>query len=238
MEQQQQATKHWSKPMTLKLQEYAFKSMGNSYINSLDASYYSALAFKISLATSILAGLVTIGFGGILYFVQNKDNQAKVALYWISTIASLLLNIGVMILNAYLSAKNPVSKVAISSINAAKFGSLYRQIVGEFVKDPNDREDAINLHSHVLSRFNELESEKPFMRDESKLQWEQYTREVTNHPQSFSSVVQLPDEFYDPNTNTEGIRGFDFKLQHDDTDSLLQKDTNKIDTVKQLFRNF
>lgn len=228
---------HWSKPMTLRLQEYAFKSAGNSFINSIDAGYYCNLAFRISLATSVLSGLVTIGFGGILYFVQNKDNHAKVVLYWISTILSLLLNIAVMILNAYLSAKNPVSKVAISSVNAAKFGSLYRQIIGEFVKDPNDREDALTLHNHVLTRFNELESEKPFMRDESKALWEEYTKEVSNHPQSYSSIIKLPDEFI----NEDNTRDFNFKSNkndYNDGDLLLSKDQPKTELIKQIFTNF
>lgn len=239
----QNVIKHWSRKIALLLQEYAFKSMGNSYINLLDASYYNTLNFKVTLAIGILSGLVTIGFGGILYFVQNKDDQAKIVLYWICTIMSLLLNVVVMILTVYITTKNPVSKVANCAVSASKYGSLYRQIIGEFMKDPSDREDALSLHGHVLTRFNELESEKPFLRDESKEKWEEYTKEIIEHPQNYSAVIKLPEEFSDEHPNN--TREFSFRPQinkndgeYNDSDILLSKEPTKFDAVKQLFVNF
>jgi hypothetical protein len=221
--------------------------MGYSTINSSDASYYNNLNFKVNLLIGIFTGLVTVGFGGILYFVQHEENKTKIVLYWISTIMSLILNVCIMILTVYSTIKNPVSKITTCSVNAAKFGSLYRQIIGEFAKDPNDREDALTLHEHVLLRFNELESEKPFLRDESKALWDSYTKEISNHPQNYSAVIKLPEEFVNDldNMNNANTRDFNFKSSvnktgedYNDSDILLVNDSANIDKLKQIFANW
>lgn len=235
--------KHWTIDITKRFQEYAFQAMGNSFINGADANYYNSINGIITVWRGVLLAISTIGMAGIIYFVQDRDNYTKIVLFWLCTVLSLVLNITVGIMSAIQSAQNYTSKIVASSINSAKFGALARQIIGEFIKDPQDREDALNLHNHILGRFNELETEKPFMRAESKELWQQQVNSIENHPNNYSSVIKLPAEFRENelnilniNNDQDGSRNINFSHDtYNESDLLIQKHTNP---AKQFIKSF
>ena len=120
-------------------------------------------------------------------------------LFWLCSVVALVLNVLQAVISVYQSAQNFTAKIISSSVNAAKFGALARQIMGEFIKDPCDREDALSLHNHILNRFNELETEKPFLREESKTLWQKQVENMGNNPSNYGAVIKLPSEFREEN---------------------------------------
>jgi len=234
----QELQNDWTKDMTLNLQQYAFQAIGNSYMTGDDAKYFNAQFTKTSYAKNILIAISTIGIAGLIYFVQNRTERWSVVLFWICSIAALLLNVTIGLIIAYQTTQNFPSNIITSSINAIKFGSLARQIKNEFYKPLDKRQDAMILLGYVTDRFNELEQEKPFIREESVKEWQNYSANYKDDPSMISQIIMLPEEYrYTPKVMktkdfTMKTTNVNYEAIDNKTNELINNDTNDHEIIE------
>ena len=186
--------KNWTKRMSNKLRKYSFSAAGFSWQTGTDAAYYNGLNSEINLWIGILTALNGLGVLAAIVFVQDQSELWAIVLFYMFSVMSLLLSLSIGILQAIQSAKNLVGKIVSFSVSSAKFGELSRNISDQMDIPPTERDDAIVLQRYTRERFNELEREKPFIRDSTATEWEAYAKALAVTPEKYDSVLKLPDE--------------------------------------------
>ena len=188
--------KDWSFPIAKRFQDYAFKSAGLSWMYGNDAAHYSSVNNKTNVAIGILASISSIGIAGILALVDNRECSKPNIGFYVLTSITILMTVFIAILNRYQSAMNLQQRVEDYSEKSAKFGSMYRRINNEFNKDTEDRANALLLLENIERRFEELDREKPFIRNKTVDEWGKYLNNSSSHV-NMDAIISIPDDLQD-----------------------------------------
>lgn len=195
---QSNQTKHYLKNYTPRLsnglRSYAVQATGYSWQTGADAAYFNSLNSRFNFWIAVLSAIATIGIGGGLIFVQTRDKVWAEVLFYIFQITSVLLLTTIGILQGMQLAMNLANKIVNFSISSAKFGEVARNIKDQFNLPNDKRDDAIILQKYTTNRFNELEREKPFIRDSTAAAWNEYMKHAKYDPSKFDAILELPDE--------------------------------------------
>jgi len=198
--------KRWTRRLTKRIREYAFQAMGFSYMTGTDAAYFNSYNSWVNLVIQILSAILIVGIGGttamIAAIMSNVNNNEEVNawlqgfLYFLQVV-NIGISLAIAILKGVQSAKGLVKKIINFSISSAKFAELYRNIKDQFSFESVDRDDAITLIRYIQRRFDELEREKPFIRDGTTLAWQEHVSQVKNSPEKYETIIELPEELKD-----------------------------------------
>ena len=207
-------TNKWSYDVVMTFRNCAFKSLGSSWIYAQDADYYNNRNVNLNLLTASLSAISSVGIVGAMAMVTNSNTTIytyNVILYYLISIISLLLNIIIAIAKAYQLSMHLDNKIVDCLQKSSKFGSLHREIVNQFSLLPQDRDNAITFMKYVTGRFDELEREKPFIREETVTRWTTHLNEMKDNNDD-DTIIKMPTEFLQSNStainNNARIGGF------------------------------
>jgi hypothetical protein len=184
--------KHWTKEMAINLRNYAWDAYKYAWQTGEDAYYWNSYNSKMTKYASILSLIVSAAFAGNLSNRYVDDEGWKIfteIIGWVGFIISL----AVSIVTTLLSVNNVVTKITEHSEKSAKFGRLYRRISNQFSMPLSIRYNAQTLLDFVSSRFDELDSEKLFVRKTTEEKWSQLEEKGDF---SIEEALSLPIEFY------------------------------------------
>jgi len=186
--------KKWTKRIANKLRDYSFQATGFSWQTGVDAAYYNSMNTRINLIIGICTVLNGIGITSALIFLQDRDILWKMILFYSLSFISLLLTIFIGLLQIYQTSKNLMQKIVNFSVISSKFGELSRIINDQMDIPVEDRDDAITLQKFVSNRFNELDREKPFIRNSTSNEWDKYSKLMKVDVSRYDTIVELPEE--------------------------------------------
>ena len=196
---------HWNIDLTSEFREYAYQSAGLSWMFGEDAAFYNSRNNLISLVTGIFSILASIGVAGAWIFIDTGDCDTNRTIgYYILSAIAIGLNLIVAGLTLYKFVKRFDHKIAEHSEKSSKYGKLYRKLKGQFARDPEDREDALDLLIYTEDRYDELDREKPFLRGSTVKKWGIYMEELKSNPNYADHLIPLPTEF----RNDQGFEHF------------------------------
>lgn len=197
--------KEWSFGIAERLQEYAFKSSGLSWMYGNDAAYYSSINRKSNIVIGTLAAVSSIAIAGIFALVDNRSCSEPNVGFYVVTALSICFTVTIAILNRYQATMNFGYRISEFSEKSTKFGSLYRRIHNQFKTQPKNRQDALSLLDYVERRFEELDREKPFLRDKTVNEWGNYlTAPKPNINKDF--IIAIPNDLSLHSTETVASR--------------------------------
>ena len=185
----------WTLEISQNLQNYAIKCLGSWWMYTLDASYYDSVNSNINLSIGVLSCVSSIAMGISIPMSGISENASSIA-YYVLSIFALVSTVTVTSIQGYQMAEKVDLKAAYNKEKAAKYGELYRKIINQFYLEASDRKNAISFLEMVNERYNELEREKPFIRDSTQEKWKEHLNDVYNmHQGNINRLVSLPKEF-------------------------------------------
>jgi hypothetical protein len=202
----------WNTGLAERLQEYAFKSAGLSWMYGKDAAYYNSIERKTNIAIGVLAVISSVGISGIFALVDNRQCTEASPGFYIVTAISVVLTVTIGILNRYQASMNFNHRVGESSEKAVKYGTLHRTIKNQFNMNPENREEARSLLITTEQRFEELDREKPFLRDKTVNEWGQYLSSV-GQDLNMDVIISIPDDLKPEVINDSEILGSSVNLR-------------------------
>lgn len=192
-------TKGWDINVSTELRSYAAQSAGFNWMFARDAAYYFAVNTNISIATMVLTVLSTIGIVGCLVIVQTGK---VMYLYYTLTCINILVNVFSGCLQGYQTIKNFTLRISQTVEKAAKYGALYRSVRLQFILPPAARDYAEQFIKSIYDRWNELERERPFLRNSTKKAWEEYSASLKTDTSLYDRLIPMPPEY---RTSARGI---------------------------------
>ena len=186
---------NWTNEMAVNLRDYAYKSNMYSWQTGQDAFYWNRFGRKLIMWSSVLSLVATLGFGPILGLVDNPDLRW---LFYVITVINLLLVLSVAILNNMHLIYNITTKIVEHLEKSAKFGALYRRIKDQFYMPVKIRYNAKTLLDFVSERYNELTSEKLFIRPATQNNWDEQITRTNNGDIDYDAILLLPIELRNP----------------------------------------
>jgi len=201
--------------MLLELKDYAIKSLGYSWMNDKDANYYNGVNSQIVLFSTILSVLSAVFIAG---FITQFEGSRTTSL--ILGIISILFNVVISILQSYRMINNFDMKITRNLDKASKFGRLFRHIKLQFVLPESEKEKSEDLLRNVMERFNEYDSENPFLRSESVTSWEDQYKKIKKNP---SDQQQFFPSFRNLNKE-KGLESIDFINEKHEGKKIKDKD--------------
>ncbi len=183
----------WTLSITRDLQKYLVNSAGLAWQHGEDAAYYHGRNGWWTLRLAIASAIAAAFFG---FIGATVSNDGPTWLFWTLTIIGALTNMVMAGVNAFLNTKDYGDKIAENSEKSRKFAELYRSGRTQFSRDTKDRINARVFQDEVLSRFNELDGEKPFIRASSVAGWYDQCHKIEDTGEiDFDSILAMPEEF-------------------------------------------
>jgi hypothetical protein len=182
--------KNWHKDITLNLRDYGYQSAGYSWMHDRDATFYNGLNNKLELIAAILSTITTAGIALVIPLVENEIIWLMYTLLGVS----IALSLSAAIINVIKIVKNYNFKISEHSEKSAKFSKLYRKVKNQFSLKPTRRYDAQTFLEYTTDRFNELDREKPFIRDSTIKKWKD--QQILNEQGDplYGKLLPLPSE--------------------------------------------
>jgi hypothetical protein len=187
----------WTRDIAINLQNYAFKSNGSWWINGKDANFYNKRNSFINLLIVILSAISSAGIASVMGLAPvNNDagdtSTVSIIFFYLISGISLSLSLTTAVAQGVQEVGKYSDKASDCKDNASKYGELYRKITNQFRLEPSDRIDALVFQNYVTERFDELEREKPFIRDITEKEWH---AKIERYGKSIDEIVPLPSEF-------------------------------------------
>lgn len=186
------------------MRSYAFKSLGYCWIHLEDARFYYNINTVFNILILCLSAISAVGITGSIIFVKSNSFEKEIVIFYIISVFAIVLNVIVALLKALQFGINLDIRIATHAEKASKFGDLYRKIISQFALEANDRMDAINFMNQITERFNELEREKPFLRQRTIKKWDSHAQKIKENNLE-SELIKFPKEIMQY-AGTYGIR--------------------------------
>jgi hypothetical protein len=189
----------WNLDITESFREYAWKAAGLSWMHGEDAAAYNSRNTKINIILSCLSVLSAVGIAGSFVFVNGEEcDEVKSIGFYILSGINIILNLIMAMLGGYRLAAKLDRKISDHSELSSKFEKLYRKIKAQFALSSQKRMNAVDFSIYLQDRFDELDREKPFIRNKTVKSWGRYRKKLKvdakAQQKDYSIFIKMPAE--------------------------------------------